>query len=199
MASLLRQRGYFYAQFYDSSRRPQRKKIPLKTKEKRAARRLLGRMEDKCALGEYDPWTDGREHELFGWEPRPKQDLSTLGKAKAAFLDDRAHLRPETLRTYDEVLRLFVSFLGEGFATERLRPRQLERWLASTDSLADATKRKYIKHVGYLIRYLVERGWLEEDISKQVGLNECVIGKKGRRKGLKRLSRKSKKATGCKV
>lgn len=174
MASLVRQRGYFYAQFYDSSRRPQRKKIPLKTKEKRAARRLLGRMEDKCALGEYDPWTDGREHELFGWEPRPERDLSTLGKAKSAFLGDHSHLRPETLRTYEEVLRLFVGFLGKGFATERLRPRQLERWLASTDSLADATKRKYIKHVGYLIRYLVERGWLEEDISKQVDLPKAV-------------------------
>jgi len=90
IASLACQRGHFYAQFYDSSRRPHRKNVPL--------------------------------------------------KIKAAFLDDRSHPRPQTLRTYDAVLRRCVGFLGKGVPTERRRARHLENWLASTDPLADATK-----------------------------------------------------------
>ncbi len=174
MASLVEQNGYYYAQFYESSRSPRRKKVPLKTKRKRPARRLLGRMEDRYATGEYDPWTDGRQHELFGWEPEPSRNLSTLGAAREAFLEDRSHLRPETIRTYEEVLRLFVGFHGKSASVRSLKASDIEAWISSTDELADATKRKYVKHVGYLVRYLIEEGWMEEDITKEVDLPKAV-------------------------
>lgn len=173
MASLVQQRGLYYAQFYDSAKHPQRKRVPLKTRRKKTARRILGRAEDKYALGEYDPWTDGREHELFGWEPAPEKDLSTLGSAKAAFLASRSHLRESTVRTYREVLRLFVRHLGEAFKTRKLRAKHIQDWIGGKD-IADATRRKYVNHVGYLVRYLVEEGWLEEDISKDVDVPKQV-------------------------
>jgi hypothetical protein len=66
MAFLVEQNGYYYAQFYESSRSPRRKKVSLETTKKRPARPLLGRMEEGYATGDYDPWTDGRQHELFG-------------------------------------------------------------------------------------------------------------------------------------
>jgi len=173
MASLVQQRGLYYAQFYDSDKNPKRRRVPLKTRRKKVARRILGRAEDKYALGEYDPWTDGREHELFGWEPAPEKDLSTLGKAKTAFLKSSSHLRATTVRTYREVLRLFVRHLGEDFETRKLRAKHVQEWVDGKN-IADATKRKYVKHVGYLVRYLVEEGWMEEDITKEVDLPKAV-------------------------
>lgn len=173
MASLVHQGERYYAQFYDSDRSLERKRIPLKTSKKRVTQRLLARAEDKYALGEYDPWTDGREHELFGWEPTPEQDLSTLDRAKTAFLESSSHLREETIRTYCEVLRLFVRHLGQDFKTRKLQANHIQDWVDGKD-IADATRRKYVNHVGYLVRYLVEEGWLEEDITKEVDLPKAV-------------------------
>jgi hypothetical protein len=66
MASRVEQNGDFYAQFYESRRFPRRKKVSLETRKKRPARPLLGRMEEGYATGDYGPWTDGRQQELFG-------------------------------------------------------------------------------------------------------------------------------------
>ncbi len=177
MASLVHQSGRYYAQFYDADRSPTRKRIPLKTSDPDTAQRLLSRAEDKYALGEYDPWRHGREHEIFGWEPGPEKDLSTLGKAKDAYLDSCSHLRPGTQRTYREVLRLFVEYHGRDQHVDRLRPSHITEWLdegVPSDTLADATRRKYVKHLGYLFRYLVEKGAMDEDLSKQVSLPKQV-------------------------
>ena len=172
MASLIQQRGNYYAQFYDADRRPKRKRIPLKTSTKRAARRLLSRAEDRWALGEYDPWKDGRKHELFGWEPAPEKDLSTVGKAVDGYLDDCSHLAAETQRTYREILRLFERDVGPKTRVKSLTSQDVEDFLH--DGLADATKRKYVSHLGYLFRYLIHEGWMEKDLSKEVPLPKQV-------------------------
>jgi hypothetical protein len=112
MASLIHQDGRYYAQFYDSDRSPSRTRVALRTSEKRTAQRILARAEDKWALGDYDPRRHGRQHGLFGWEPGPDEDLSTLGKAIDAYLESSSHLRPDTQRTYREVLRLFEDHVG---------------------------------------------------------------------------------------
>jgi integrase len=170
MASLVQQHGKFYSQFYDSDRTPKRKRIALQTPRRGVAERLHVRAEDKYALGEYDPWRDGREHELFGWEAPPEKDLSTLGKARDAFLESKSHLRPATQRTYREVLRLFVRYVGEDTRTSSLTSREIANWIDSKTEISDATRRKYVSHVGYLIRFLVKKGWLDRDISKDVGV-----------------------------
>ena len=178
MASLIQQHGLYYVQFYDSARVPRRKRIPLRTKTERVADRLKVRAEDAFATGRYDPWRHGRQHEVFGWTKPPEQDLSTLGRAKAAFLDARSHLRPATLRTYDEVLRLFVDYHGEDLRVSHLTSSHVSDWLQhgipSGTDLADATRRKYVTHLGYLFRYLIEQGWMDEDLSKQVALPKQI-------------------------
>ncbi|WP_162893015.1 tyrosine-type recombinase/integrase [Salinibacter ruber] len=177
MASLIHQDGRYYAQFYDSEHTPSRTRIALKTSEKRTAQRLIARAEDAWALGDYDPWRHGREHELFGWEPGPEEDLSTLGKAIDSYLDSCSHLRPDTQRTYREVLRLFEDYVGSDQHVDRMRASRIVDWLdegVPSDDLADATRRKYVKHLGYLFRYLVEKGAMEEDLSKQVALPKQV-------------------------
>ncbi len=177
MASLVHQSGRYYAQFYDADRAPTRKRIPLKTSDNRTAQRLLSRAEDAYALGDYDPWRHGREHELFGWDPGPEEDLSTLGKAIDSYLDSCSHLRPDTQRTYREVLRLFEGHVGRGQHVDRLQASHITNWFdegVPSDNLADATRRKYVKHLGYLFRYLVEKGAMDEDLSKQVALPKQV-------------------------
>lgn len=57
MATLLKQDNWYYSQFYDKHRSPQRKRIALKTKTKRAAQCLHQQLEDRYARGQYDPWT----------------------------------------------------------------------------------------------------------------------------------------------
>jgi len=127
---------------------PQRKRIPLKTDSKRTANRLHVRAEDAFAIGDYDPWKHGRKHEIFGWTKPPEQDLSTLGRAKAAFLKGRSHLRPATLRTYEEVLRLFVEYHGTDLRISQLTAGPVSDWLQhgvpSGNNLADATRRKSV-------------------------------------------------------
>ena len=177
MASLVQQGGRYYVQFYDSDRSPSRTRVALRTSEKRTAQRILARAEDKWALGDYDPWRHGRQHELFGWEPGPDEDLSTLGKAIDAYLRSCSHLRPDTQRTYREVLRLFEDHVGRDQHVDRLQSRHITDWLdegVPSDTLADATRRKHVKHLGYLFRYLVEKGAMEEDLSKEVALPRQV-------------------------
>src|SRR5690606_33455118 len=168
MASLLQDKrtGLYYAQFYDSSRRPRCKKLPLKTTRKRTAERALLRLEDAVALGELDPWLAPPEEPV-----EEREDLSLLGDAKRAYLASCAHLKPKTITSYEDVLRPFVAFMGEDFPVARLTGRRVLEWLDST-SANDVTRRKYTHHLGYLFRFLVRQGWMTEDISKKVPLRK---------------------------
>lgn len=58
MASLFKQREWYYVQFYNAHREPNRKRIPLKTRTRRKAKKLLRRLEDAYAEEAYDPWVD---------------------------------------------------------------------------------------------------------------------------------------------
>ncbi len=58
MASLFKQKSYYYLQFYSASRIPTRKRIPLRTRTKSTAIKLQRKFEDLFATGEYDPWLD---------------------------------------------------------------------------------------------------------------------------------------------
>lgn len=56
MASLIKQHGWYYVQFYDRHRSPQRRQVALKTKTKRTAEQLKRNYEDQYASGDFDPW-----------------------------------------------------------------------------------------------------------------------------------------------
>ena len=160
--------GFFYAQFYDKDRRPQRRRVPLRTRQRRAAERALQRLEVAFALGEFDPWappTSPAAEDALG----AGHDLERLGPAARAFLDARAHLRPNTLRTYREVVLAFARHHGDGFPVGRLTARHVAAWLDATRA-GDVTRRKYAAHLGYLFRFLVGRGAMTHDVSKGVAL-----------------------------
>src|SRR5690606_38292035 len=85
------------------------------------------------------------------------------------YLRDRAHLRPETVRTYKEIVEAFASHVSADFPVKDLQPRHVVSWLDST-SAGPVTKRKYVNHLGYLFRWLVARSAMERDLSKAVNL-----------------------------
>lgn len=174
MPTLIKRRsGVYAAQFYDRHKDPACKRLSLKTKRRRAAERALHRLEEAWdgGTGRWCPWKDGRRHEVFGWIPKPAEDLSLLGDAKRAYLQAKAHLAPATLRKYRDVLRPFTLHVGPDVRVAELTARDVLSWLDST-SANDQTRKIYTEHLGYLFRWLVQKGFMEEDISKEVPLRK---------------------------
>ena len=58
MASLIKQHGFYYLQFFNSKRAPKQKRIALKTRTKQTALQLQRKLEDEFATGAFDPWLD---------------------------------------------------------------------------------------------------------------------------------------------
>lgn len=166
MPSLFKQHGSYYAQFYDSNRTPAQKRILLQTGKKPAAKRLFGRIVDAYALGEYDPWREGRQHEVFGWRPPPVQDLSVSADAVEAFLDQkRMSAQPSTVRRYKQALKDF----GTGIdMTKEITTERLQGWLK--DTWSPATKQSQIRPLKVFCRWLVKEDWLDEDPTAEVNL-----------------------------
>lgn len=164
MASLINRTGWYYAQFHDASRRPKSKRVSLKTTKKRTAERLLTKLEEQYRLGEFDPWMPPAV------EPdEEKPDLSRLGPAVEAYLASCSHLKPKTIVTYRDVFNLFKACVGDDFPVDRLRADHVQSFVDDGERSV-VTRRKYARHLGYLFRYLVREGWMQEDLSKQVRL-----------------------------
>jgi len=149
MASLIQSKGSYYAQFFDASRRPKRKQIPLKTKRRRVAERAFRRLEDEYALGQFDPWAPS--------EPERDAPPRTLGKAYDAFMGSRANLRPHTLAKYESVVGLFVRELGEGVDIALVQPKHVQSFLDARDRRA-ITKKTYATTLSPFFNWAVEVG-----------------------------------------
>jgi hypothetical protein len=170
MASLIKQHDRYYLQFYDGSRSPKRRRIPLKTSTKRTALRLKGRLEDAYALGTYDPWRDGRKHKVFGWSPPAGPGVAQLGGSVETFLNDRQpQVRSSTLAAYRQILGWLVDAIGADKRAARLSPSDLRAFI-NKDTWSLATKRKHLRHVGVFVRWLIRQGALQRDITKDVRL-----------------------------
>lgn len=163
MASLVKQKERWYAQFYDRTRQPQRKQIPLKTKTKRVARQLLRRLEDAYALGEWDPWIKIEE------EPEAKPALSKLGEAIVAFLEAKAHLSPQTVRNYAERLSLFERYLGEAAYLNSISAKDIRGFLNSTNTNA-VSRKNYVRHLRVFFRWLIAENAIPADPTEKVRL-----------------------------
>ena len=146
--------------------------MPLSVSRKRDALVALRRMEGAAAAGRFDPWSedwDPSTGEGLKETPRPEPVVRTLAEGARSYLHSTRHLRPNTVRTYTEVVEAFVAHAGGQVALSDLTPGHIASWLDST-SAGDVTRRKYVVHVGYLLRHLVRSGHLGSDLSKEVGL-----------------------------
>jgi hypothetical protein len=130
MASLIKQDGLYYLQFFDSGRSPRRKRVPLKTRTRRIAERLKLQYEDAFAGGELDPWV------VAGPEENERETGPIeLQEAIDGFLLDKSHLRPESIKKYRCYLMDFGRCASEPLL-ERLSSAHVQRWLRSRDVLS---------------------------------------------------------------
>lgn len=150
MASLVKQKGNYYAQFYDAARQPKRKQVSLKTRKKRVARRAFARLEDQYALGEFDPWNPDDT----------RDDLKRLGTAVEAFIETRSHFSPHTVRKYWIVLGQLARHAGEEHPTAQLSTRHVQRFLDDGDR-KPPTKKSYSNAIKAFCNWLIEQGVLE--------------------------------------
>lgn len=148
MASLLHQHGHYYLQFFDASRSPRRKRVALRTTQKRTAQALQRKLEHDHALGRFDPWS----HDAFAYdqpaEPLPVLRPATLRETVESFLDYlRAHGRQATtLRTYTTLLRAFSAGVGDGTPFASVESRHIRAYVWSPD-VAAATRYTRYRHV----------------------------------------------------
>jgi integrase len=171
MASLIKQDGLFYLQFYDADRRPQRKRVALRVRTRREAEKLRHKLEYEHAAGLYDPWIPAVSPppSAPATEPPP---FTTAEGAADAFHASRAHRTASTIRTYKDIVDRFVASLPPGYPIAAVTAADIERWLDSTPA-GDVTRRTYTKHLSTYFRYCMEANVITADPTAGVRLRRA--------------------------
>ena len=152
MASLIHQHGHYYLQFYDATRSPKRKRIPLGVRGKRAAEPVRAKLERDYALGTFDPWTDAPlAYDRVIVKPE------RLDQAVAAFLFEKRHRAKRTQQGYKAVLERFVCFCGGSKGTSTITSIDVEGWLNTTEA-NDVSLANYVRHLRVFFRWAKKQG-----------------------------------------
>ena len=159
---LLKRDGIYYAEFYDASRNPNRKRYSLKTKNRRCAQAFLKRLEDGIDNRSFDPWRQSpREFE------RPNEEAFGLipwSSCIQLFLDSRRSVgrSPETIRTYADVLNGLHKLVLPETSPEAVQEDVLVKYIYDF-SVADATQNKRYGHLRTYFKWLTERRFIKEN------------------------------------
>lgn len=151
MAHLRKKGKYYYAEFNDSSRRPQRKWIPLRTKDKQTAQQRLVALEREYAMGVRDPW-----------DMKPDQAGLLVNDATEQFLRSRKGRSEKTVENYRLVLSLFNRTLSPDFQLEHVEARHIEAFLDGQD-LNETSRGTYFRHLRVFFRWTLKDGLLKEN------------------------------------
>lgn len=144
-------KGYL-ADCYDASRRPQRKRFSLGTKDKRVARQRLTKLERDYAMGLCDPWTD-----------TIRQDGILVDEAIQEFLENRRQkgCKVKTVTNYTDILRIFAESLPPAMAIRLVEPRHFTAFLDGQD-LNATSRATYYRHLRAFVRWCVKEGILKD-------------------------------------
>lgn len=158
MASLIKQSGHYYLQFYDSNRRPKRKKVALGVSTKQDAEKIERRLSTAYANGEFDPWTDNPR--TFKSKDRERLSLSA---ALERFLEDKSEegLAQKTLETYQGRVGRLIETIGDE-NLEALTPSLLNQWIRA-DDVTDTTRHTRYRYVSAFLNHCVKQEWLGEN------------------------------------
>ena len=155
MAHLRQKKGSYYAEFYDPCRHPKLKYVPLRTKDKQAARTRLVSLEREYAAGERDPW-EGRLE--FGGV--------AVNEAVAQYLDSRKDRRPRTRRSDKSLLEAFAGSLHPGCMVHHVERRHVEAFLnAPTKGGAQrvsSTKNTYYARLSAFFNWCIDRDLIRD-------------------------------------
>ncbi|MEM6785252.1 MAG: site-specific integrase [Bacteroidota bacterium] len=154
MARLRQVRGYYYARFYDKTKTPARKTVPLGTGNEEAAQAALKRLEVHYAEGRFDPWAP------------PQQAPTRLSEAIEAFFAAKAHRAPNTLRLYRTVLEGLHGYAGN----QPLREVKRDHILGFLNSreLNETGRDAYFTRLKAFFRWCSREGYVEDVITDRI-------------------------------
>lgn len=152
MASLRKRGTYWYARFYDSSRSPKRKQIPLRVTRKRIARKKLAELEEMYEAGDFDPWTDSSDRGRL-----------SAPEAVERFLDAKAGtVRERTLGTYRQQLEAWLRTLPPGLMLHTARAKHIRPYVLA-DGVSNATQRKRYRHLQAFFNWHDDKGTISDN------------------------------------
>jgi len=151
MAHLRKKKDSYYGEFRDPNRHPERRWVPLRTKDKRAALQKLTKLERDFAMGMFDPWYD------------PVRDEGLLlAEAVRLYLKARSDRRPKTLRADRSVLGLLLEELHPDIQLRHVEPRHLSAFLGNL-GFSDGTRNTYYTRIKAFFNWCVTEGYLVEN------------------------------------
>ena len=151
MASLIKQKSWYYLQFYNSNRRPIRKRIALRTRTKQTAKKLKRKLEDEFAIGAFDPWLDDTvsiDGEELSKDSTIKEALEQYIKMKS-----KKDWRPNTAQNAKYVLEDFVRRIGNDHSVGGMTEMHFNDFLNRTD-IKYETKRSHKKKLKTFLIWL---------------------------------------------
>ena len=160
MASLIKQRGLYYLQFFNQHQHPKRKRIPLKTKTKRVAQQAARKLEDAYALGTFDPWLEETPQ-------KEKISIRSLNDGIEHFLEAKRHLRSKTVANYKNLLNLFSRFIGSDFPLKSIKTSHIIKFLDSTNT-NPVSRHNYHRHLRAFFRWLQSGNHINGDPTRQI-------------------------------
>lgn len=171
MATLVKNHGWYYAQFYDGARKPKRKRVPLKTRTKREAKKILRQLEDEYASREYDPWTGYNANQ----STIPIDENSTVDEALDYFIEkkSREDWRENTIVNNTYVLKAFARFVGDDKSVQALTSSKVNSYL-NQDRFAYETKKTHKKRVMGFLNWLYQKKIVRNDfVGVKIYNNDC--------------------------
>ena len=150
MATLVEDSGNYYLQFYDSDRQPKRKRLALRTKRKKTAKKLQRRHEDAFATGDWDPWTGKLMHE-------PKEHL-TVREALDLFVEAKreAGLAEKSITCYEGIVRR-AGVLD--MPVDSVQKDDIAGFVYDRDK-ADATRHKRFRHWRAFLNWCEDKSYV---------------------------------------
>ncbi|HEX8385896.1 MAG TPA: site-specific integrase [Rubricoccaceae bacterium] len=154
MARLHCSKGNYYARFTDKTRTPERRAVPLKTRDEAAARAAIRRLEVHYAEGRFDPWAP------------PEAPPARLSEAVDAFYRAKTHRAPATLRLYRTVLDGLLAHAGDRPVRD-LAPRDVLAFLGSRE-LGEVGREAYFVRIKVFARWCLRAGLVEHVVTDRV-------------------------------
>lgn len=188
MPSLYRdsQSGSYYAQFYDSTKRPKNKRISLRTSVKREARSKYNTLVDAVESDKVEI-VRSFSPDLVEWlypyglignsEAPTREDANNsveLGDAADGYINyKRTYVRESTLEKYEVVTNLFSDHVGKETHTNEITEHHVASFLNSSvnrQTLREPTKRSYRDNLSIFFTWCMDRGYMTTNPAKKIKL-----------------------------
>jgi site-specific recombinase XerD len=162
MASLIKQSGWYYLQFYDSNRDPIKKRVTLKTRTKRTAEKLKRKLEDDYATGDYDPWTGYHASNT----DLAIDENATIKEALDYFIERKSKedWRENTIINNTYILNAFIRYVGEEKSVKALTDEKVNEYL-NQERFAYETKKSHKARVMGFLNWLSDNKVVSRDFS----------------------------------